>query len=137
MKNNAKNKAQMILMAGIMISVLVIALATMTGNLANIGVDLSLKRSTSPLDEYINVRDVFIKTFNDTCAGRTDKTIVWSALNYTKRTLFDIEIKRGNYFDADLQRISYYGTDKVEAVVLIELICQKTHIEENIRIPLE
>lgn len=131
-----KNNAQMILLAGITIAVLIVALSSISVNLSNIGVGLSLEKSISPLEEYINVRHIFINVFNNSCGGHNDTNIVWSAFNYTKNVLFGIEMRYGNYFDAELRNIDYYNEDTLDVSVCLKLICKNTRIEEEIRIPI-
>jgi hypothetical protein len=131
-----KNNAQMILLAGVMITVLVIVLSSISANLSNIGVGLSLERSISPREEYTNVRHIFINVFNNSCGGHNDTNIVWHAFNYTKNVLFDIEMRYGNYFDAELRNIDYYDEDALDVSVCLKLICKSTRIEEEIRIPI-
>ena len=124
-----ESNAQMILLTGVMIAVLIIAMSSISVNLANVGVELSLERSISPLDEYINVRHIFINVFNNSCAGHSDDDIVWSSFSYTKKILSNIEIRYGNYFNAELD----YNEGTSVASVYLSLICKNTCIEEEIR----
>ena len=126
-----RDDAQMILIAGIMIAVLIIALSSITVNLSNVGVELSLERSISPLEEFMNIRHVFITVFNNSCGGHKDN--IEHAFNYTKNVLFNIEMRYGNYFDAELRN---YDVGNSVASIYLKLICKNTRIEEEIRIPI-
>lgn len=130
-----KNDGQMILLAGITISILIILLVTISMYLANIEVSLSFDKNIDPLGEYINVREVFIKVFNNSCAGYNDTDTIYYAFNHTKRNMFEIEMKYGNYFDAQIIKITNLKTNYLNVTVNLELICKQTTIEERINVP--
>ena len=126
------NKAQLILMSGVLISASIVIMAIMSINLANTGVKLSFEKGLSPLEEYKNLREVFINVFNQSCTG--DIESISQAFNYTKNTLSNIEIRYGNYFNARIKNIQSSTGDGVEVLFHLELICKKTVIDEDIKV---
>lgn len=133
LKNN--NDSQMILLAGIMITILVLSMSIISINLSTVGANLSLEKSISPLDEYMNLRTVFLKVFNISCNKKTDNHLVHQAFNYTKNTLFKMEARYGYYFDAEIVEIKDYDDDYLNVTANFRFICKNTVIEEQIRIP--
>jgi len=133
---NRKKESQMILLAGITISILVILLASTSAYLSNINATFYFDRSVNPLDEYLNVKEVFIKVFNTSCNGINNSSYIQNAFNNTEDKLSRIEIRYGNYFNAELISIENYKTDFLNATVNLELICKNTIIEEKIEIPI-
>jgi len=125
------NKAQLILMSGVLISASIVIMAIISINLANTGVKLSFEKGLSPLDEYKNLREVFINVFNQSCKG--DIELINQAFNYTKNTLSNIEMKYGNYLNAKIKNIQS-TKDGVNVVFNLKLICKKTIIEEDIKV---
>ena len=133
---NKENNAQMIILAGITIAVLIVSLAAISANVSNIGIGLSFERSISPLEEYENLRHVFINVFNSSCAGRNNQYMIREAFNYTKNVLSKIEIRYGNYFSAELKDIETYHANTLDVTANLKLISKNTRIEEEIRIPI-
>ncbi len=131
-----KKDSQMILLAGITISILVILLASTSAYISNINATFSFDRGVNALDEYLNVKEVFIKVFNKSCNGGNDTNYIQNVFNNTRNTLSKIEIRYGNYFNAKLIRIENYKTNFLNAVVNLKLICKNTVIEERIEIPI-
>ena len=133
---NGKNESQMILLAGITISILVILLASTSAYISNINSTFYFDRSVGTLDEYLNIKEVFIKVFNKSCNGNNDTSYIQTAFNNTRGKLSKIEIRYGNYFNANLIRIENYKTNFLNASVNLKLICKNTVIEERIEIPI-
>jgi hypothetical protein len=129
------NNAQMILLAGIMITILILSITAIFINLSNIGVNLSLEESSSELDEYTSVRSVFMKVFNQSCNRLNDYTMINQAFNYTKQTLFDIELRYGNYLNAELVQIKDYDDNQLNVTINLNFITSRTVIDEKISIP--
>lgn len=129
------NNAQMILLAGIMITILLLSITAIFINLSNIGVTLSLEESSSELDEYTSVRSVFMKVFNQSCNRLNDYTMINQAFNYTKQTLFDIELRYGNYLNAELVQIKDYDDNQLNVTINLNFITSRTVIDEKISIP--
>ena len=131
-----EDKAQMILLSGFIISVAIITLASISSSISNVGTELSFETSTTPLDEYINVRDVFIKTFKNSCNGINDTDFIINSFNHIERRLFNIEMRYGNYFTADFLELKNYNNNTLQAIIEFKLVCKKTAIQEEIKIPI-
>jgi len=134
--SNRKNQSQMILLAGITISILVILLASTSAYLSNINATFYFDRSVNPLNEYLNVKEVFIKVFNKSCNGVNDTNYIQNSFNNTGDVLSKIEIRYGNYFNAELIKIENYKPNFLNASVDLKLICKNTAIEERIEVPI-
>ena len=145
---NKKNEAQMILLAGITISILIVMLAAVAANLSTYETSLSFEMNINPLEEYLNAREVFIDVFKETCnceglTGDDLTNATTTAFNHTTKTLANIQIEYGNYFTAELTEIvaGDYDPDPAgapiykEVDVHITLIIKDATIEEDIRIP--
>jgi hypothetical protein len=131
-----KNKdSQMILLAGIMITILVLSMSIVSINLSNVGVSLSLEKNISPLEEYKNLRTVFTKVFNASCSKNSDPILVEQAFEYTKNTLFQMAVRRGFYFEAELINIQNYDSNHLNVTANLNFVCSNTVIEEQIRTP--
>ena len=130
-----KNDGQMILLAGITISVLIVVLASVPIYLSNTSVSVSYDENAGSLSEYLNVREIFIKTFNESCAGYNDTEVIYYKFNFTEKTIKDIELKYGNYFEADILAVSELKTNYLNVAANFKLICENTKIEEKINIP--
>ena len=146
---NTNNNAQMILLAGITISILIIMLSSVAANISNYDATLSYEINVNPLEEYLNAREVFISVFKETCncEGLTGDDLtdaITNAFDHTTKTLANIQIKYGYYFTAEISDPPFedYDPEPVgpplykEVGVHIRLIIKETTIEEDIRIPI-
>jgi len=130
------DRAQMLLVAGIVMSVSIILASLIATNLSNVGFSLTMERSTSLLQEYRNIRYVFSVVLNNSCDGYYSNLLY--AFNYTKNALFDIEVRHGNYFDASINKMVFHNdsTPKyVDVYVYLSLTHESSHVEEIVRMP--
>jgi hypothetical protein len=130
------DRAQMLLVAGIVMSVSIILASLIATNLSNVGLSLTMERSTSLLQEYRNVRYVFITILNETCNGYPSN--IRYAFNYTRDALFDIETRHGNYFIAELQKIVFFNESAskyANVYVYLSLTHEDSHVDESFAIP--
>ena len=141
-KNHQGVSAQMVIIAGIIISVTIISMALAVSSLSDVGVKLPMERSTSILTEYRSIRSAFIEAMDYGCSqmGYETNTIVY-VFNETKRSISDLELRYGRYFDAELNTdgIEYYNSTSQPTVYIpvhLTLTSEKSSIDENIEIPL-
>ena len=130
------DRAQMLLVAGIVMSVSIILVSIIATNLSNVGLSLTMERSASLLQEYRNLRYVFSVVFNNSCGGYYSNLLY--AFNYTKNALFDIEARHGNYFDASINKMVFYNDSTpryVDVYVHLSLTHESSHVEEMVKIP--
>lgn len=146
-RNLKNDNAQMILIAGVIISVSIITLSSISSNISNVGVELSFETSITPLEEYINVREVFVDVFKSSCGGHNDTEIIQNAFNHVKNILFNVEMRYGNFFTAEIRDIRYASpnithmpinsNEFLQITVFLKLTIKQTKIEEEIKIPIE
>jgi len=130
------DRAQMLLVAGIVMSVSIILASIIATNLSNVGLSLTMERSTSLLQEYRNIRYVFITVLNETCNGYPSN--IRYAFNYTRDALFDIETRHGNYFNAQFQKIKFFNESEYKyanVYVYLSLTHESSHVDESLAIP--
>jgi len=131
------DRAQMLLVAGIVMSVSIILASIIATNLSNVGLSLTMERSTSLLQEYRNIRYVFVTILNETCNGYPSN--IRYAFNYTTDALFDIETRHGNYFTAELQKIEFFNESAyryANVYVYLSLTHENSHVDESFAIPI-
>ena len=135
--NRGGERAQMLLVAGIVMSVSIILASIIATNLSNVGLSLTMERSTSLLQEYRNIRYVFITVLNETCNGYPSN--IRYAFNYTRDALFDIETRHGNYFNAQFQKIKFFNESEYKyanVYVYLSLTHESSHVDESLAIPI-
>lgn len=105
-----KGKAQMILLAGIIIAVTIATMGVIVSSISGARVTAILEKPNPIFLEYKSLRDNFKELFIESCKQRgfTDEDIE-KAFNYTKNALGRIEYRYGRFMDAELLRISDDG----------------------------
>ncbi len=98
-------KGEMILILAITIAISVMVLSVVAVNLSNIQIKLPSERSTSLVPEYKDVRESFGDMLEYSIGNSTDQNYINRVFDSTKNTFSNIEIKYGNYFNAELKDI--------------------------------
>jgi len=107
-RNYVKDDAQLLLLAGIFLSVAIITLASITVTLAN--VDISIDKTSFIKSDYDNVRKEFGAALKDRLSGKLSfgDTLIFTYFNDTRDIfVFFIESLSGNYFDAEYKGLTY------------------------------
>lgn len=91
---------EMIVLAGFMLAVTLIAVAVISSTLSGLTVRVSMERASSPLLEMFNLKDKFGLALNASLAGDIDH--LNNAFEAVEDTFHIVEAKHGYFFDADL-----------------------------------
>lgn len=130
------NDGQLLLLAGIIISISIIAFASITAELStNIGI--TIDKSSFLKSNYDNVRKEFGVALQDNLEGKLDyqKTTVENLVNLyfndTRETfVFYVESLHSNYFDAEFLELTYNAGQINGLKAVLTLANEKEYISE-------
>ena len=127
MKNRRRGKrdsdnGQMIVLMGIMLSLSIFILSSITAEISNLDVVIPSERASSLLPEFTHIKETFGESFNYNLVsnienindGDTDYLVFWGditdatvvdAFEKTKDAFYIHELKHHNHFDAELNEI--------------------------------
>lgn len=116
-----KDDAQLLLLAGIAISVSIIALASIAISLSSISTPID--KSTFIKSDYDNIRKEFGVALQERLEGKLDynENLIRLYFNHTKDMfIFFVESIEGNTFDAEYQGLTY-TTDQIAKGIGVKL----------------
>jgi hypothetical protein len=135
-KNAEKNSAQMIAILGIILAISVIVLSSISSEIANIDFVVSTQSSSTLVNEFEMIKSTFGASLNYNLADVVDYNSdgntslvasisdIQNSFNQTKFEYYNIELRRGNLFDANLKNyiFTFDGIDKynVEVTLLLD-----------------
>jgi len=103
-----QNNAQLLLLAGITISITIITLSTVAANLST-NATVPFDKTSFIKTDYNNIRSEFGKALRDNLYNKLEysessvRRLIWKHFNYTKENfIFYIETIRGNSFNVEL-----------------------------------
>lgn len=124
---------QMLLIAGVLMVVMAVAISAISINLSNVGMQLSMEKTSSVLQEFRNVRKNFGLALDENINGEN----VQEGFKATKDGFFELEMRHGNFFDASLEKRLYtYDGDLEYLLVNLTLSSGDAHIKEEIEYPI-
>lgn len=129
----AKDDAQLLLLAGIFLSVAIVTLASVTSSLAN--ADISIDKTSFIKSEYDNVRKEFGIALKDALSGKLiyDEDLIQTYFDETRDTfIFFVESLNGNYFDAEYKGLTYTNDEADGIICLLKLGNGKEYVSETI-----
>ena len=115
-KKNSKNEAQLLLLAGIFISVSIVALSSVIVSLVD--ADVSIDETSYIKSDYDNVRKEFGMALKDKL-GDSDysESSIITHFNNTRDTfIFFIESLNGNYFNAEYLEPIYNDNNELTGI---------------------
>ncbi|MCK4364743.1 MAG: hypothetical protein KAW45_01695 [Thermoplasmatales archaeon] len=121
-KKNSKNDAQLLLLAGIFLSVSIVALSSVMVSLVN--ADVSIDETSFIKPDYDNVRKEFGMALKDKLEGKLDysESSVIAYFNDTRDIfVFFIESLNGNYFNAEYLGLARVGDEIVGITCFLKL----------------
>jgi len=141
--------SQMIVLMGLLLAISVLAMSSLATEISNLNIVVSSERSTSPLTEFICIRETFGKALNHNLVddieydGKLklmfygDFYNITDAFNQTRDEFYTLELQHDNLFDAIPNKYWYsHKSDDGNYVyridVTISLDNGNTYITEDI-----
>jgi len=135
LRSNKKGSddAQLLLIAGIILSVAIVTLASVSVSLSN--ADIAIDKTTFIKSEYDNLRREFGITLKDKIGNKLGygEDVIRTYFNDTRDTyVFFIESLNGNYFDAEYIGLSYNDNQVDGIICLLRIGNGKEYVSEEI-----
>lgn len=146
LKKAAKENAQMITLLGIILAISVIALSSLSSEIANIDFVVTTTQSSTIVNEFEMIKTTFGSSLNynlaDVVDGDADGNTtlegniddIENSFEQTKLEYFNLELMRGNLFDANLTGywFTYEGDDRYNVEVTLMLDDGSNSITEDV-----
>lgn len=131
----SKDDAQLLLLAGIFLSVAIVSLASVMVSLAN--ADVSIDKTSFIKSDYDNVRKEFGMALKDKISDKIDyknpePLIIVYFEDIRDTFVFFIESLNGNYFDAEYKGLTYTNGKVSGVICFIELGNGKEFVSEAV-----
>jgi hypothetical protein len=134
-KNYKNEDAQLLLLAGIFLSVAIITLASITVSLANL--DISIDKTSFIKTDYDNIRKEFGVALKDKLGGKLNykdsEPLILTYFNDTRDIfVFFVESLNGNYFDAEYKGLTFTNDEPDGIICIIKFSNGNEYISEVI-----
>ena len=129
----AKDDAQLLLLAGIFLSVAIVTLASVMVSLSDI--DISIDKTSFIKSEYDNVRKEFGVALRDRLSGKLNygEDLILVYFNDTRDTfIYFVESLHGNYFDAEYRGLTYTNDEPDGIICFLKLGNGNEYVSEMI-----
>ena len=101
------NKAQMLIVASITISVLIIVLGVVTATLSNVSVNLPREKSYAIFTDYVDIRKKFGNALYQRLHYTDNELRIENEFDRINLDFINIVNKYGNFFNAEYVKINY------------------------------
>jgi len=126
---NLGKGAQMLMIAGITLVIMILIIASIAVKLSTSGVEIPLKRGGTIFSEYGMLREKFGIALGDNVRSLTASEIR-EAVNKTRDMFRSVELKHGNIFNAELEDITTDYLGYTHVMINITLISEDSKITE-------
>lgn len=148
-KSSRKNSSQMIILMGIILAIAIFVVSGISADIINLDVVISNERAALLSPEFDYIKDNFGTSLNYNLIDNVEVEVninnltfkgninnITSAFIKTRNEFTALELRYGNFFDADLNKCWYSHRDDEKHVyyVSINLVLEdeKTRIDEDV-----
>ena len=101
------NNAQILIVASITISVLIVVLGVVTANLSNVSVNLPREKSYAIYSDYIDIRQKFGTALYQNLYSMYNESQIINEFDHISYEFSNIANMYGNFFNAECIKINY------------------------------